>query len=315
MRNVRIVFMGTPDFAVETLRILVEEGYTIAGVITAPDRPAGRGRKLQQPAVKTYALSQGLKVLQPVNLKDAGFIETLRSLEANLQVVVAFRMLPEVVWAMPEYGTFNLHASLLPDYRGAAPINRAIINGERTTGVTTFFIDAQIDTGELLLQQPVEIGAAETAGELHDRLMREGADLVLKTVRGIERNELRPTPQQDEKALTPAPKIDKATCRVQWNEDVDTVYNFIRGLSPYPTAWTEILTNGEALAVKLYGAKKEKTGHSYEPGRVIADKKDLKIAVRDGFLHITELQLPGKRRMSSEAVLNGFEFGANAKAL
>lgn len=313
MRSLSIVFMGTPDFAVPALRTLVEHGYCIAGVVTAPDRPAGRGRNMQPPAVKKYALSRDIKVLQPVSLKEGAFIDELRALNSNLFIVVAFRMLPEVVWKMPEYGTFNLHASLLPQYRGAAPINWAIINGERTTGLTTFFIDENIDTGRIILQESVPVGTTETAGELHDKLMHTGAGLVLKTVELIENNKVVAVQQQESSRLIPAPKIHKDTCRINWNKEAEAVYNFIRGLSPYPAAWTLLKNNGEEIPVKIYRAEKEKTGHSYKPGRVIPGKKQLKIAVMDGFIHIKEMQLPGKRKMNTADVLNGFDIHPEAE--
>lgn len=315
MRNLRIVFMGTPEFAVQTLRLLFERDYCIAGVVTAPDKPAGRGQKVQQSAVKKYAVSKQLNVLQPTNLKSEKFVGELRSLKANLYIVVAFRMLPKTVWEMPAYGTFNLHASLLPDYRGAAPINRAIINGERTTGVTTFFIDEHIDTGAIILQKAVAIGPEETAGELHDKLMNIGADLVIETVEHIKNNTVSLTIQQENKPIKTAHKIHKNTRRIDWSKAIDTIYNFIRGLSPYPTAWTLLYKNQEEIPVKIYRVTKEKTAHHYENGTLLHDKKQLKIAVTGGFIHVEEMQLPGKRKMNSVAVINGFDFGTNPKVL
>ncbi|MEM9686443.1 MAG: methionyl-tRNA formyltransferase [Bacteroidota bacterium] len=315
MRNLRIVFMGTPEFAAQTLQLLFEQDYCIVGVITAPDKPAGRGQKVQQSAVKKYAISKQLKVLQPTNLKNENFIETLRSLKANLQIVVAFRMLPRRVWEMPAYGTFNLHASLLPDYRGAAPINWAIINGERTTGVTTFFIDEHIDTGAIILQKAVRIDPEETAGELHDKLMNIGADLVVETVEHIKNNTVNLTTQQENKPLKTAYKIHKNTQRIDWTKDTDTIHNFIRGLSPYPTAWTLLYKNQEEIPIKIYRVTKEKTAHPYENGALLHDKKQLKIAVTGGFIHVEEMQLPGKRKMNSVAVINGFDFGTDPKVL
>ncbi|MGS2764412.1 methionyl-tRNA formyltransferase [Sinomicrobium sp. M5D2P9] len=312
MRNLRIVFMGTPDFAVGTLKKLVENDYNIVGVITAPDKPAGRGRKIQESAVKIYAASQNLNILQPENLKDEQFLSGLQSLEANLQVVVAFRMLPRAVWQMPRYGTFNLHASLLPDYRGAAPINRAVMNGETVTGVTTFFIDDKIDTGEIIMQTKTNIGPEENAGDLHDKLMDAGAGLVLATVRQIEAGEVVTQKQEEPEILKTANKIHKDTCKINWNGNIDEIYNHIRGLSPYPGAWT-ILTDGEKEdQVKIFRAEKEKTGHSEPAGKVITGKNEVKIAVKDGFIRLLEIQLPGKRKMHITDVLNGYAFGPEA---
>jgi len=252
MRDLKIVFMGTPHFAVSILKVLVEHNYNITGVITAPDKPAGRGRKLQQSAVKDYALSVGLPVLQPTNLKDLDFIEELISLKANLQIVVAFRMLPRVVWEIPEYGTFNLHASLLPNYRGAAPINWAIINGEEKRGVTTFFIDEKIDTGEIILQEEIEIDKTETAGELHDKLMGLGSKVVLQTVSLIENGDAQTQKQIENKNIKTAYKIFKDTCKIDWSKNIQDIYNLIRGLSPYPTAWSSLINNEEEISIKIF---------------------------------------------------------------
>lgn len=315
MRDLRIVFMGTPEFAVQTLQLLFEQGYCILGVVTAPDKPAGRGQSVQQSAVKKYAVSKRIKVLQPTNLKSEHFIAELRSLKANLQIVVAFRMLPRIVWEMPAYGTFNLHASLLPDYRGAAPINWAIINGERKTGVTTFFIDEHIDTGAIILQEAVEIDPAETAGALHDKLMNTGARLVLKTVECIKNNTVKLIRQKETKSLKTAHKIHKSTCKIDWTKDIDSIYNFIRGLSPYPAAWTLLEKNQETIPVKVYSVEKEKTAHRYKNGTLIHDKKQIKVAVTGGFIHIKEMQLPGKRKMNSLDVLNGFKLDSDSKML
>lgn len=313
MKDIRIVFMGTPDFAVATLAKLVDNGIVPVGVITAPDRPAGRGRKLQQSAVKTYALQHGLPVLQPTNLKDTDFLKELRDLNANLQVVVAFRMLPQVVWAMPEHGTFNLHASLLPDYRGAAPINWALMNGERETGVTTFFIDDKIDTGEIILQEKLAITETDTAGTLHDRLMELGADLVLKTVGEIAKGTVTPLKQSESGELKSAFKIHKETCEIDWSLSMDAIYNHIRGLSPYPAAWTTLTNGDEELFIKVYQVAKEKEKHDLAIGRVVCDKKELKVAVQEGFIQILEMQLPGKRRMETAAILNGLKLEKNAR--
>ncbi|MFD2519011.1 methionyl-tRNA formyltransferase [Salinimicrobium flavum] len=315
MRKLRIVFMGTPDFAVQTLKSIVEAGYEVVGVVTAPDKPAGRGRKLQESAVKKYAVKNDLKVLQPTNLKSAGFLEELKNLKANLQVVVAFRMLPKVVWEMPEFGTLNLHASLLPQYRGAAPINWAIINGERETGVSTFFIDEKIDTGEMILQEKVEIDPAENAGSLHDKLMDTGANLVLDTLRSIEKGNLKTTSQKDAANLKPAPKLTRENTRINWEKPLDETYNFIRGLSPYPVAWTELMNGDEPMMLKVYGATKQEEEHSEETGKILEADKEVKIAVPGGYIILKEVQLPGKRKMAVKDLLNGYKFSPTAKVL
>lgn len=312
MRTLRIVFMGTPEFAVATLERLVTSGHTVVGVVTAPDKPAGRGRKLQMPAVKIYALGQGLPVLQPANLKDPGFVQQLKELGANLQVVVAFRMLPLVVWQMPEYGTFNLHASLLPDYRGAAPINWAIINGETETGVTTFFIDEKIDTGAIILQEILPIRPDETAGSLHDKLMVAGADLVLKTVERIGSGNLEVQEQRDQENLKAAPKIDPETCRIDWERPVQEVYNHIRGLSPYPGAWTTLYTGGETIHVKIYKAGVIPERHGHPIGHVTVSRREMRIAGKEGSIVLEEIQLAGKRRMTVQEVLNGLKLEKSA---
>lgn len=313
MRKLRIVFMGTPHFAVTTLEALYTSEHEIVGVITAPDRPAGRGRKLQQSAVKQYALKNDLTVLQPKNLKNEEFLETLESLNANLQVVVAFRMLPKAVWQMPEYGTFNLHASLLPDYRGAAPINWAIINGETKTGVTTFFIDDKIDTGEIILQKETTINKNETAGELHDKLMHLGANLVLNTTELIANEKAITKKQVIQGTLKSAYKIYKETCKINWTKPIEEIYNLIRGLSPYPTAWTNLINNGETIFLKIYLVSMQKEAHDIEVGKVIATKKELKVAVEGGFIGLEEIQLSGKKRMPISALLNGLKLADNAQ--
>ncbi len=312
MRDLRIVFMGTPDFAVTILKNLVEQHYVIAGVITAPDKPAGRGRKLNQSAVKKYALSQNLNILQPTNLKDPHFVETLSDLKANLQIVVAFRMLPKVVWNMPSYGTFNLHASLLPEYRGAAPINWAIINGETKTGVTTFFIDDKIDTGEIILQKETTIEVSETVGELHDRLMHLGATLVLETVQRIENNTVTTYKQPALEEKT-AYKLFPENCKIDWSASLDAIYNKIRGLNPYPAAWTHIITNNEQITAKLYRVEKVYEKHTDSIGSLHATKKSLKVAVANGYLMIHEIKLSGKRKMDVQSLLNGFQFSDTAR--
>lgn len=310
MKDLRIVFMGTPDFAVESLKILVEHNYTIVGVITAPDKPAGRGQKIHQSAVKKYAETNQLKVLQPTNLKSEGFLAELKDLNANLQIVVAFRMLPEVVWNMPTLGTFNLHASLLPQYRGAAPINWAIINGEKETGVTTFFLQHKIDTGDIIDQEKVSIGENETAGELHDKLMATGANLVLKTVQQIENETISTSPQNDNQSLKEAFKIFKPFCKIDWTKSLDKIHNHIRGLSPYPTAYTEFKhkETGELVSCKVFKSEKEINNHQLKSGTIVQSKKELKIAVEGGYIKINELQVSGKKRMPTEALLNGFDF-------
>ena len=315
MKDLRIVFMGTPDFAVDTLKTLVENNYNVVGVITAPDKPAGRGRKLHESAVKQYAVSQNLNVLQPTNLKSEDFLNELKALEANLQIVVAFRMLPKVVWQMPEYGTFNLHASLLPNYRGAAPINWAIINGETTTGVSTFFINEDIDTGDMILQESTAIDPEENVGSLHDKLMTIGSALVLKTVKQIESDSVTTTPQQDTADIKTAYKLNRDNCKINWEAPIDDIYNLIRGLSPYPGAWCTLVNGEEHLDVKIYASSKEPAEHDYTIGSVIASKKELKVAVLNGYINIQEIKLPGKRAMDIKSLLNGYEFNVNAKML
>ncbi|WP_204218355.1 methionyl-tRNA formyltransferase [Tenacibaculum todarodis] len=314
MRDLRIVFMGTPDFAVTILQHLVENKYNVVGVITAVDKPAGRGRKLNESAVKKYARSQNLPILQPKNLKNTAFQEELKALNANLQIVVAFRMLPKTVWNMPKYGTFNLHASLLPDYRGAAPIHWAIINGETKTGVTTFFIDDKIDTGEIILQSEIDIKNNETVGELHDKLMHLGAHLVSETVDLIAKEEVKTTkqPELEEKS---APKLYPHNCRIDWSLPLNVIYNKIRGLNPFPAAWTLIHTNNEEISAKIYAVSKEEENHSLEVGTLITTKKELKVAVSNGYLIIDEIKLSGKKKMDSRSLLNGFQFSENSKML
>ncbi|MEZ4856804.1 MAG: methionyl-tRNA formyltransferase [Gelidibacter sp.] len=314
-RNLRILFMGTPEFAVATLKTLIEHDYNIVGVITAPDKPAGRGQKLHESDVKKYAQSQNLKILQPTNLKSEPFIEELKSLNANLQIVVAFRMLPEVVWNMPKYGTFNLHASLLPNYRGAAPIHWVIINGETKTGVTTFFIDEKIDTGAIILQKETDIAANETVGSLHDRLMTIGSQLVIDTVKLIETDKATTSLQPKTAINKTAYKLHKDNCKIDWNASLDTIYNKIRGLNPFPTAWSYLKTNNEMLNVKIFDVEKEFNKHSDPIGLLKSSKTELKVAVKDGYLIIKEIQLPGKRKMAVKSLLNGFHFSEEAKML
>jgi methionyl-tRNA formyltransferase len=315
MRDLRIVFMGTPEFAVYSLKAIVEAGYNVVGVITAPDRPAGRGRKLQASAVKQFAIQQNLKVLQPVNLKSEDYLAELNELNANLQVVVAFRMLPEVVWKMPEFGTFNLHASLLPQYRGAAPINWAIINGEKETGVSTFFIDEKIDTGEMIMQEKVAITPTESAGELHDKLMQTGAHLILETLEAIKKGEVKTTAQPESGDLKTAYKLDRDNTRVDWEAPLENTYNLIRGLSPYPTAWTMLSNGNKEEIMKIYASDIEKTEHDHITGKIVQEGKTVKVAVKEGFLILKEVQLPGKKKMPIKDLLNGYEFYPNAKVL
>jgi methionyl-tRNA formyltransferase len=309
-KPLRIIFMGTPDFAVASLDALVSAGYNIVGVITAPDKPAGRGMKLQESAVKKYAIEKGLYILQPEKLKNPVFLEELQSLQADVQVVVAFRMLPEVVWNMPPMGTINVHGSLLPQYRGAAPINWAIINGEKETGVTTFKLQHEIDTGNILLQDRLAIGDNETAGELHDRMKDVGAALLVKTIRGIENGAITEQPQQAVIAdvaaeIKHAPKIFTETCRIDWNNRVSAVHNLIRGLSPFPGAFT--MLHGKML--KIYRSTKVEQPPPITAGEYETDKKSfLHFACSDGCIAVQELQLEGKRRMNIEEFLRGYRF-------
>jgi len=313
-KEIRIVFMGTPEFAVESLKALVENGYHVVGVITAPDKPAGRGRLLSESAVKKYAVENNLKVLQPEKLKNPEFITELESLKADLQIVVAFRMLPEMVWNMPPLGTFNLHASLLPQYRGAAPLNWAIINGETETGVTTFLLSHEIDTGLIIFQEKVSIDENDTVGDLHDRMMDIGANLILKTVDALVEGQVQPIDQttliETQDRVKQAPKIFKEDCRIDWTRDTESVRNLIRGLSPYPTAWTELIHQGksETLTAKIYAVSHDNNSLPAAPGTIQTDgKKYLKIACIDGWLSITDIQLSGKKRMKTDELLRGFQ--------
>lgn len=314
MKDIRIVFMGTPDFATTILKHLIDNKYNVVGVITAPDKPAGRGRKLNQSSVKKYALSQNLPILQPKNLKNEAFQNELKSLNANLQIVVAFRMLPKSVWAMPEFGTFNLHASLLPEYRGAAPINWAIINGETKTGVTTFFIDEKIDTGEIILQKETNIKDDETVGELHDKLMYLGANLVSETVNLIAKGKVITTKQPDLEEKS-AFKLYPHNCKIDWNTSLNDIYNHIRGLNPYPAAWTTIKNGDDEIDAKLYKVSKEFEDHSFKIGQIISTKKELKVAVTNGFLCIHTIKLSGKKLLDAQSLLNGYTFNKDATVL
>ncbi|MFH0841495.1 MAG: methionyl-tRNA formyltransferase [Bacteroidota bacterium] len=311
MKSLRIVFMGTPEFAVATLGSLLMNGFNVVGVVTAPDKPAGRGRKITKSAVKEFAEFSYLPIIQPDHLKDPAFINTLKKLKADVFIVVAFRMLPEVVWRLPSIGTINLHASLLPHYRGAAPINHAIINGETETGITTFLIDDKIDTGNVLLREKVQICAFENAGDLHDRLMRQGAKLVIRTLEGLAKNNIRPQNQskfiKSGEVLKTAPKILPEHCIVNWKRDPETIHNLIRGLSPYPCARTFIRRGSEVLSLKIYESEPEEVNHKYKPGHLVSDGKHcLKIACSKGFLNIITLQLEGRNRMNAVEFLRGF---------
>jgi methionyl-tRNA formyltransferase len=314
MKDVRIVFMGTPDFAVTILKHLVNNNYNIVGVITAADKLAGRGRKLNESDVKKYALSKNLKILQPKNLKNEDFHQELKALNGDLQIVVAFRMLPEAVWKMPKFGTFNLHASLLPQYRGAAPIHWAVINGETKTGVTTFFIDDRIDTGEIILQEEIAILNNETVGTLHDKLMFLGADLVAKTIDLISDGNIitKKQPELEEKS---APKLNPDNTKVDWTASLDTIYNKIRGLNPFPTAWTIIKNDGEEISAKIYAIQKEIAEHEFAIGKIITTKKEMKVAVNKGFIIIDEIKLSGKKKMDVKSLLNGYTFSKEVEML
>lgn len=315
MEKLRIVFMGTPDFAVGILDTIYQNNYEIVGVITAPDKPAGRGQKVSTSAVKDFAVSKNLRLLQPTNLKSEDFLAELKSLNANLHVVVAFRMLPEVVWKMPKLGTFNLHASLLPEYRGAAPINWSIINGETKTGVTTFFIDDKIDTGAMILSKETTIGANESAGELHDRLMQLGSEAVIETLHLIEEGKATTTLQTENPDVKTAYKLNKDNCKIDWSQSGKTIFNLIRGLSPYPAAWTYIKDGENEWNVKIYAASFEEKEQTNAIGSVTTTKKEIFIATKDGVLKITSLQFPGKKRMQAHELLNGISFSEKAIAL
>lgn len=314
MEKLRIVFMGTPEFAVGILDNIIKNNYEVVGVVTAADKPAGRGQKIKFSAVKEYAIANNLRLLQPTSLKDEAFLQELKSLEANLQVVVAFRMLPEVVWRMPKLGTFNLHASLLPMYRGAAPINWAIINGETKTGVTTFFIDDKIDTGAMILRAEIEIAADENAGHLHDRLMDLGSKTVVETLDCIAKGNVVTTIQNDNVTIKTAYKLNKENCKIDWSKSGIEIYNLIRGLSPYPSAWCYFSDGNQEWNVKIDKADFEKEQHALSVGTILANKNDLKIALNDGFLKVSTLQFPGKKKMSSKELLNGMDFSTIKRA-
>lgn len=322
-KDLRIVFFGTPDFAVESLSRLVDGGYNVVAVVTMPDKPAGRGRQLHESDVKRFAVEHNLPVLQPVSLKDEAFITNLRSLEAQLFIVIAFRMLPEAVWQMPPMGTFNLHASLLPRYRGAAPINWAVMNGDTETGVTTFFLKHEIDTGDVIQQRSCPIGRHDNVETIHDRLMAMGADMVVETVDAIIAGTVKPIPQEQMLTTgqqpTPAPKIFKETCRIDWSRPAESLYNHIRGLSPYPAAWT-VLTDavGNETTLKLYETGEPEpfaTNESPAPGSLLADRKTLRVACGDGWLQVMSLQQSGKKRMDTDAFLRGFTISEDSRCM
>lgn len=295
-KKLRIVFMGTPHFALEIVKSIITNNHEVVGVVTVPDKPAGRGQKVQESPVKTFAVEQGLTLLQPTNLKDETFLSELQALNADVFVVVAFRMLPKAVWSMPSKGTFNLHASLLPQYRGAAPINWAIINKEKETGVTTFFIDEHIDTGAMILQESLPITAEETAGSLHDKLMHLGAKVVEDTLHLISEEKVETTIQPQHEELRTAHKIHKDTCHVQWNATVEDIDALIRGMSPYPTAWTNVSQGGNTFNMKIYEATPLREEHSLIPGSILQFKKEVRIAANDGFIILKEIQLPGNEK-------------------
>ena len=313
MEKLRIVFMGTPEFAVGILDTIIKNNYEVVGVITAADKPAGRGQKLKYSAVKEYALCHNIPLLQPLNLKDEAFLAELKTLNANLQIVVAFRMLPKVVWEMPSLGTFNLHASLLPNYRGAAPINWAIINGETKTGVTTFFIDDKIDTGAMILSSEIPINENENAGNLHDRLIELGSKTVIDTLEMIEKGNVSTVTQKDTADIKTAYKLNKENCKIDWTKSAQVINNLIRGLSPYPAAWCFFGDKNEEWNVKIYDATIISEEHNYAVGSLICSKKEIKIAVKNGFIQILNLQFPGKKKMNTTELLNGIAFSADAK--
>jgi len=317
-KDLRIVFMGTPEFACESLKALVDNGYNVVAVVTVPDKPAGRGQKINQSAVKQYAVEKKLPLLQPVKLKDEEFISELRTFEADLQVIVAFRMLPEIVWNMPPLGTVNLHGSLLPNYRGAAPLNWPIINGDKETGISTFLLKQEIDTGNILFQERIKIGPKDIVGDLHDRAMKLGAGLLLKTIDALAEGNVNPV-SQDSLVIDPnrvhAPKIFKEDCRIDWRKRGEQIRNLIRGLSPYPAAWTTLVKDEFSTGLKIFRASFEADLKSFIPGTLFTDQKQyLKIACLDGFIYVEELQLAGKNKMKTADFLRGFPSVADYKA-
>ena len=313
--QLRIIFMGTPEFAVHILDGLVQQNYNVVGVITAPDRPAGRGQKLKQSAVKVYAQNHQLNVLQPDNLKHPDFIATLEALDPDLQVVVAFRMLPQAVWQLPKFGTFNLHASFLPQYRGAAPINWAIINGEKETGVSTFFIDEKIDTGAIIFQKSVPILDNDTAGVLHDKLINEGKLLTLKTVDAICNNTIKTIQQPQSIELKTAHKLNKENCKIDWQKSGEDIQNLVRGLNPYPGAWAELDNGTKTYNVKIYKVQFEKSNHKKPVGTLIVEKSSINVCINDGYINVIDFKFPGKKQMDVKSFLNGFSFEKDAKMI
>lgn len=315
MKDLRVLFMGTPDFAVHILAQILKTNHQVVGVVTAADKPAGRGQKMHTSAVKRFAEKQALPIYQPANLKAEQFQETLHHLQPDIAVVVAFRMLPKKVWDFPKYGTFNLHASLLPDYRGAAPINWAIINGESQTGVTTFFLDEKIDTGQIIAQETVPITPDDDAGTLHDDLMESGGTLVVKTLDQIATGNVQARPQPKMNLPKDAPKLNRDNTKIDWTADLNTIYNHIRGLSPYPVAWTQFENGSKTQRCKIYAVEKEKVAHDSPFGSAIKTKTALKIAVKGGYIAIKVIQMPGKRRMKIKELLNGLHLKENAKMM
>lgn len=313
--QLRIIFMGTPEFAVHILDGLIQQNYNVVGVITAPDRPAGRGQKVKQSAVKIYAQNHQLNILQPENLKHPNFIKTLKALNPDLQVVAAFRMLPQAVWQLPKYGTFNLHASLLPQYRGAAPINWAIINGEKETGVSTFFIDEKIDTGAVIFQKSVPISDEDTAGTLHDKLMNEGKLLTLKTAEAICDNTIKTTQQPQSIELKTAHKLNKENCKIDWQKNGEDIRNLVRGLNPYPGAWAELKNGTKTFNVKIYKVQFEKSNHIKPVGTLIVEKSSIYICINDGYINVIDFKFPNKKQMDVKSFLNGFSFESDAKMI
>ncbi len=313
--NLRILFMGTPDFAVHILDSIVKNEFKVVGVVTVPDKPAGRGQRIHESAVAKYAKKHNLNLLQPPKLKAKSFLQNLEDLKVDIAVVVAFRMLPEEVWKLPRLGTFNLHASLLPQYRGAAPINWAIINGETQSGVTTFMIDEKIDTGNILLQEKVEILPTDNAGNLHDNLMHTGADLVIKTIEGLGDESLKAIPQKESSSLKPAPKIFKEDCRIDWTKSIEDIQNLIRGMSPYPASWTMISTQGNEKMLKIYSSNIEKIEHDRVPNSVFKEQNKLGVAHQDGIIWLEEVQLEGKRRMKSLDFMNGYPLDESSQVV
>lgn len=315
MKKLRIIFIGTPDFAVAILKRILEQKYNVVAIITAPDKPAGRGRKIQKSAVKIFAKKTNIPILQPINLKDENFLKSLQNFRANLQIVVAFRMLPKVLWHMPKLGTFNIHASLLPAYRGAAPIHHSIISGEKITGVTTFFLNENIDTGAIILQKKTNIEEDETLGILYQKLMLLGSEICLETLDLIIKNKIKTTPQKENLPLKTAPKLTTEFCKIDWNMPLEVIYNKIRGLNPLPGAWCFLENFGKKIKVKIYDISKTYVNHNYESGMLFCDKKTLKVFVNQGFITIKKLKISGKKTMNIQDVCNGFSFEARAKFL